>query len=157
MSLKYLPSRRLGLHAVVLACALGLSLSACGGSDDDPAPNDSTSSGATDTSGSEGASACYVRLFDSDHFDEDDDNIRIDGPDEFADLSNLPGADGKDWNDEADSLIYSAGATVTVWTETEFQGDKLVLDAADSDQKVNDDSHPDYEEPSSLKIECADE
>lgn len=101
------------------------------------------------------ASACCVRLFDSGHFDAGRD-IRMEGPAESGDLSDLPGAEGKDWNDEADPPIHGAGTTVTLWTAAGFKGDKLVLDAADDEQQVNDDSRPDREQPSSLKVACAD-
>lgn len=97
-----------------------------------------------DHSGDQNGS-CYVHLFDGDHFKDDD--IVIEGEGEYPNLSNLPGADGKDWTDEADSFKVGANTTLTVWTQTNFAGDSTVYEAGE---------YPSEEEPYSLKIKCND-
>ena len=148
MATRSLHSRLFGLPALVLVCALGLSVPACGGSSDDSAsasPEPPSAPGA--------AQGCYVRLFDGDDFDENDDNLRVAGPAEYESLKNLPDADGKNWNDEADSFEYGAGTIVTLYVGEDFEGEIGTYDDADGG-RVNDKTHAEYEEPSSMKIDC---
>lgn len=107
----------------------------CSSSDDNNTPPDSE-----DPDGS-----CYVQLFDGDNYT--DDTITIDGPGEFSNLSNLPGAD-KDWNDEADSFKSGMNTTVTFWIERGFKGDSITYDGGAQE--------PSIDEPSSMKITCND-
>lgn len=86
---------------------------------------------------------CYVQLFDGDHFKDDD--IVLEGPAEYSDLDNLPGANGKNWTDEADSFIVGDSTTLIVWTKTNFEGDSTVYSAGE---------YPSVDEPKSLKIIC---
>lgn len=109
----------------------GVALTSCG-SDDDSVSTPSDPSGS-----------CYIHLFDGDNFT--DDNIVIQGEGEYADLSDLPGSDGKDWTDEADSFKVGENTTVTAWTQTNFQGDSIVYTSGD---------YPSVDEPYSLKIKC---
>lgn len=117
----------------LLIFSTGLLLGSCS-SDDDNVENPE-----------EGDGDCYIKLFDGDNFK--DDHITVEGPAEYTDLSNLPNADDKDWTDEADSFKISKGASVTVWSETEFKGDSTVYEAGD---------YPSVDEPYSLKITCID-
>lgn len=86
---------------------------------------------------------CAVQLFDGDNYK--DDTIVIDGPGEFPNLENLPGAD-KNWNDEGDSFKAGKNATVTFWTKTNFQGDSITFKKGEQ--------RPSVDEPSSMKIKC---
>jgi len=86
---------------------------------------------------------CYIQLFDGDNFT--DDSLTVKEPGEYPDLDELPDADGKNWTDEADSFKVGEGTTVTVWTETDFEGDSTVYEAGD---------YKSVDEPYSLKIEC---
>lgn len=90
--------------------------------------------------------SCQVQLFDGDNFK--DDQIVINGPGEFSDLSDLPNSDEKDWTDEADSFRVGEHTTVTVWTAINFEGDSTVYEAGD---------YPSVDEPYSLKITCQDD
>jgi hypothetical protein len=89
--------------------------------------------------------ACSVHLWDDSHFKDDD--IVIKGPGKFADLGHLPNANGKDWNDEADSLKVGSSATVKAWTKKNFQGTANTYQPGTEKADLDD-------EPSSLKITC---
>lgn len=89
------------------------------------------------------SSDCYVQLFDGDNFT--DDNIVVDGPGEFSDLSDLPGA-SKNWNDEADSFKVGENTTVTMWSETGFEGESVTYGGGTEETSGI--------EPSSMKIKC---
>lgn len=96
--------------------------------------------------GGEGVAACSVQLFDGDNFK--DDHITIKEPGEYENLDDLPGSDGKNWTDEADSFKVGKNTTVTVWTETDFKGDSKVYEAGD---------YKSVDEPYSMKIECVED
>jgi len=87
--------------------------------------------------------SCFVELFDGDNFS--DDHIIIEGEGEFPNLDNLPNADGKNWTDEADSFKVGPQTTMTVWTQTNFEGDSTVYETGE---------YPSEEEPYSIKIRC---
>lgn len=88
--------------------------------------------------------ACSVQLFDGKNFK--DSHVVIQGAGEFKDLKHLPGADGKDWNDEADSIKVGSAATVQAWTKKNFKGKHYTFKPGTK--------HPKVKEPSSLKISC---
>lgn len=87
--------------------------------------------------------SCYVQLYDGDNFK--DDNIVVDQPGEYKNLKNLPGANGKDWTDEADSLRVGKGTKLTAWHEENFKGESKTYDPGD---------YKSVDEPSSMTIEC---
>jgi hypothetical protein len=89
--------------------------------------------------------ACSVHLWDGGHFKDGD--IVVKGPGKFADLSNLPNANGKDWSDEADSLKVGSSATVKAWTKKNFKGTVNTYKPGTEKADLDD-------EPSSLKITC---
>lgn len=127
----------------------------------DPTPEATDTTGTTDTtgatddtSGSTGstiapsgdASECWVHLYDGDRFDEREPNFRLTEPGRFANLRELPGAT-QDWTDEADSIRVGPKATVTIWSQTDFQGPSQVLQPGSE--------HPDLDdEPYSLELAC---
>lgn len=117
--------------SLMLLFIIGISFAGCSSDDD-------SSNHSGDPEGE-----CYVHLFDGDNFKDDD--IKIEGEGEYPDLSNLPGADGKDWTDEADSFKVGANTTLTVWTHTNFAGDSTVYEAGE---------YPSVDEPYSIKIKC---
>lgn len=127
-------SRRFNLIAA-LFFSMGLLMAGCS-SDDDTVDDD-------DKEASEG---CYIHLYDGDNFK--DDNLKVEGPAEYADLDDLPGADGKNWTDEADSFKIGKDATVTVWYEKDFEGGSKEYTAGE---------YPSADEPYSLKITCKDD
>ncbi|MPV48821.1 MULTISPECIES: hypothetical protein [unclassified Pseudactinotalea] len=98
----------------------------------------STSSGSDDE--------CYVHLFDANDFDETDDNFKLTEPGRYKDLADLPGAD-QDWTDEADSAKVGTSATVTIWSEPNFEGKESTLDPSSEHAALD-------PEPSSLELTC---
>ncbi len=87
---------------------------------------------------------CSLHLYDNDKLSGE--NVVIDQPGNYPDLDNLPGADGKNWTDEADSFRVGKEAVVTVWTARNFEGDSTVYTAGE---------YPEAKEPSSLKLNCS--
>lgn len=157
---------RVLITAPVLAA--GLLLAGCAnddaGSDSQPnetsAPEDTSSEGeSSETSSSptddssetesqtgEGGDGCFIHFFDGDDFDENDDNFKLTEPGEYESLKDLPGAD-QDWSDEADSLKVGESASVTVYSEENFEGDSQDLDPGTE--------QPDADlAPQSLKMTC---
>lgn len=90
--------------------------------------------------------ACSIHLYDNDELSGE--NLVIDQPGDYSNLDDLPGAQGKNWTDEADSFIVGEGAVVTVWTARDFEGDSTVYTAG---------KYPGAKEPSSLKMKCSKE
>lgn len=129
---------------------IALALAGCATGDPMPpdptvnsSPPDAEDPGDNATSSGE---ECSVHLFDGDNFDESDDNFVLSAAGKYANLSNLPGAT-KDWTDEADSIRVGAEATVTIWPDTDFQGQSIRLEPGSE--------HPDLDsEPSSLEMTC---
>jgi len=89
---------------------------------------------------------CFIHLFDGEDFDDQDDNFQLIDPGEYKNLADLPGAD-KDWTDEADSLRVGSAATVTIYSEENFEGTSKELKP---DTEVADVEH----EPKSLEMVC---
>lgn len=148
--------RRMTFTAATPLLLGALALSACaspqppsGQSD----PNGSAAPVSTGTSpsspsapgGDAAGDGCWVHLYDSDDFKEDDDNFRLTEPGKYADLAHLPGANA-DWTDEADSIRVGPQATVTVWSETDFAGTAQTLEPGSE--------HPNLDEASSLEMTC---
>ena len=90
-------------------------------------------------------SECYVHLFDGENFT--DDIIIVEGPGNFPNLENLPDAD-KNWSNEADSFKSGKNTIVTLWTDTNFEGDAIVFEKGTEE--------PSIDEPRSMKIRCSD-
>ena len=67
---------------------------------------------------------CWVEVFDDNEYDFKDPHTQFQGPKEYATLNNL---DGKDWNNDIESVIVGPGATVRAYKERDFQGPELVL------------------------------
>lgn len=97
-----------------------------------------------DTKPDNSKDSCYVQLYDGDNFT--DDTFKLKGPGKFKSLKNLPGAD-KDWDDEADALKVGSSATVTIYSEENFEGESKELKGGAEE--------PDLAfEPRSIKISC---
>lgn len=89
---------------------------------------------------------CFVHLFDSEDFRPADGSYLIVEPGRYPNLSGLPGAQ-RDWTDEADSLRVGPGATVTIWSDTDFTGRATQLEPGSEHRDLRD-------EPSSLELTC---
>lgn len=123
----------------------GLVLSGCGTSSGEELPGNGDSAGDGDSGAKDG---CYVHLYDGDDFDERDDNFRLEEPGRYSDLRSLPGS-SRNWDDEADSLKVGPKASVTVWSERDFKGNKQEFKAGDEEPDLDD-------EPRSLELRCED-
>ena len=88
---------------------------------------------------------CSVHLWDGKNFTDRD--IVINGAGRYSNLRNLPGANNKDWGDEADSLKVGSAATVKAYKEENFKGTSVTYNPGTQQSKVS-------EEPSSLDITC---
>ena len=67
---------------------------------------------------------CWIEVFDDTEYDAKDPHVKFQGPKDYATLNNL---DGKDWNNDIESVIVGSGATVRAYGERDFQGQELVL------------------------------
>lgn len=134
--------KKMSLHLFTVLF-FSLTLVSAGCTDDDVGDNNDETENPDEEGDDDVAKGCFIELFDGDNFK--DDSIKVNGPAEYSDLSDLPDANGMDWTDEADSFKVSKDATVTVWTETNFEGDSTVYDAG---------NYPSEDEPYSLKIDC---
>lgn len=167
--------RRPRVLATATTLAAGLFLAGCGGEADesnapedtaeqteappeDAEPTDDTESAPEEPEGNEvetpepGAETegpddgCFIHFFDGEDLDDQDDNFQLIDPGEYKNLADLPGAD-RDWTDEADSLRVGSGATVTIYSEENFEGTSKELEP---DTEIADVEH----EPKSLEMVC---
>lgn len=108
---------------------------------------------ATDVSRQElQAKTCWIDLFEDTKFDADDPHVRVMGPMELSSLKNLQ---GRDWNNEVESVILGPDATARAYSEKNFKGTELAFAPG---QRVPDlgklDMSDDIE---SLKLSCNDQ
>lgn len=115
-------------------------------------PNAPTTSTTTNTSETvlvqnttKADNPCSVHLWDGKNFTDSD--IVINGAGRYSNLRTLPGANNKDWGDEADSLKVGSAATVKTYKEKNFKGSSVTYNPSTQHPKVS-------EEPSSLEIVC---
>lgn len=67
---------------------------------------------------------CWIEVFDDSEYDIDDPHIKIQGPAEFTSLKDL---DGRDWNNDIESVIVGTNATVHAWKEKDFKGPEIAF------------------------------
>ena len=67
---------------------------------------------------------CWIEVFDDSQYDAMDPHVQLQGPKEYATLKNL---NGKDWNNDIESVIVGSGATVRAFKERDFQGPELIF------------------------------
>lgn len=70
--------------------------------------------------------ACYAEIFEDSDFDKDDPHVRIQGP---AQITNLKDYNGRNWNNEIESIIVGPNATMRVYSDKDFKGIEVVLPA----------------------------
>lgn len=70
--------------------------------------------------------ACYAEIFEDTDFDKDDPHVLIQGPSQIA---NLKEYNGRNWNNEIESIIVGPNATMKVYSEKDFKGIELILPA----------------------------
>ncbi len=92
---------------------------------------------------------CWIEVFDDTKYDADDPHVKIQGPKEYPSLKNL---NGKDWNNDIQSVIVGSGATVHAYKDKDFRGTEI---AFTSGQRIPDLSKLDMSnEIESMKITC---
>ncbi len=136
--------KRVLITAPVLAA--GLLLAGCANDGNSDSRTEETSAPEDTSSTEEGGDGCFIHFFDGDDFDENDDNFKLTEAGEYENLENLPGAD-QDWTDEADSLKVGESASVTIFSEENFEGDSQDLEPGTEQAGVD-------LEPQSLKMTC---
>ena len=93
---------------------------------------------------------CWIEVFDDTKYDADDPHVKVDGPKELASLKNL---NGRDWNNDIQSVIVGSGAMVLAYKDKDFKGTEI---AFASGQRIPDLSKLDMSNDiESMKITCA--
>ena len=92
---------------------------------------------------------CWIEVFDDTKYDADDPHVKVEGPKEFASLKNL---DGRNWNNDIQSVIVGSGAMVLAYKDKDFKGTEI---AFASGQRIPDLSKLDMSNDiESMKIIC---
>ena len=93
---------------------------------------------------------CWADLFKNPDFGPEDSHVRLVGPIESSTLDQL---EGKNWNDEIQSLIMGPHATVHVYQNREFAGMELIFMP---NQRISDELIPVgmSKNIKSLKVQC---
>ena len=92
---------------------------------------------------------CWIEVFDDTKYDAKDPHVKLQGPKEYATLKSL---DGKDWNNDIESVIVGSEATVRAYKERDFQGQEI---AFTSGQRIPDLSKLNMSNDiESMKITC---
>jgi len=66
--------------------------------------------------------ACWVEIYEDDNYDKDDPHIQLQGPADYATLKDLQ---GRNWNNDIESLIVGPGATVKAYKDKDFKGTEI--------------------------------
>jgi hypothetical protein len=92
---------------------------------------------------------CWIEVFDDTKYDADDPHVKVQGPKEYASLKNL---DGRDWNNDIQSVIVGTDATVVAYSKKDFKGTEISFTPG---QRIPDLSKLDMSnEIESMKITC---
>jgi hypothetical protein len=67
---------------------------------------------------------CWIEVFDDTKYDADDPHIKVEGPKEYASLKNL---NGRDWNNDIQSVIVGSSATVLAYKDKDFKGTEIAF------------------------------
>lgn len=93
--------------------------------------------------------ACWVEIYEDDNYDKDDPHVVLQGPAEFASLKDLQ---GRNWNNDIESVIVGPGATVKAYKDKDFKGTEISFT---SNQRVPDLGKLDMaNEIESMRITC---
>jgi hypothetical protein len=69
-----------------------------------------------------GAYGVWVRIYDDENLDMDDDWAYVEGPAAFADMDDIPNTSKADWDDGIESLQVGPDAKIQVFDEEGFRG-----------------------------------
>jgi hypothetical protein len=92
---------------------------------------------------------CWVKVYDGDHFSDLSSNATIRGPVELPTLDLL---EGKNWNDQIESLIVGPHAEVQVWKSKNYAGTPIKFTPNQKVEKLGDLNYEDDIE--SIKVTC---
>ena len=67
---------------------------------------------------------CWIEVFDDTKYDADDPHVKVDGPKEYASLKNL---NGRDWNNDIQSVIVGSSARVFAYKDKDFKGTEIAF------------------------------
>jgi hypothetical protein len=67
---------------------------------------------------------CWIEVFDDDDFDTKDAHVKLQGPKEFASLTDVA---GKNWNNDIESVIVGSNARVKAYSDKDFKGTELAF------------------------------
>src|SRR5437868_14469638 len=67
---------------------------------------------------------CWIEVFDDTKYDVDDPHVKLQGPKEYASLKDL---NGKNWNNDIQSVIVGSDTTVRAYSKQDFKGTELAL------------------------------
>ena len=67
---------------------------------------------------------CWIEVFDDTKYDASDPHVKIQGPKEYATLKNL---DGRDWNNDIQSVTVGSAAKVLAYKERDFKGTEIAF------------------------------
>jgi hypothetical protein len=94
---------------------------------------------------------CWIDVFDDTKFDADDPHVRVQGP---AELSSLKDLQGRNWNNDIQSVIVGPDATVRAYKDKDFKGTEIAFAPG---QRVPDLSKLDMSNDiESMKVACND-
>jgi hypothetical protein len=92
---------------------------------------------------------CWVEVFDDTKYDADDPHVKVQGPMELSSLKNLQ---GRNWNNEIQSVIVGPDATVRAYKDKDFKGTEIAFAPG---QRVPDLSDVDMSNDiESMKVSC---
>ena len=92
---------------------------------------------------------CWIEVFDDTKYDTNKPHVKLQGPKEYATLKNV---EGKDWNNEIESVIVGPGAMVRAYPKRDFEGQEIFFT---SGQRIPKLSKLDMSnEIESMKISC---
>jgi len=92
---------------------------------------------------------CWIDLFEDTKFDADDPHVRVVGPTELSSLKDLQ---GRNWNNEIQSVIVGPDATVRAYKDKDFKGTEIAFAPG---QRVPDLDKLDMgDDIESLKVAC---
>lgn len=92
---------------------------------------------------------CWVDVFDDTKYDADDPHVRVQGPTELSSLKNLQ---GRNWNNDIQSVIVGPDATVRAYKDKDFRGTEIAFAPG---QRVPDLSKLDMSNDiESMKVAC---
>jgi hypothetical protein len=92
---------------------------------------------------------CWIEVFEDTKYDADDPHVKVQGPASFASLKNL---NGRDWNNEIESVIVGSNASVRAYDDKDFKGTELAFAPGQRVPDLSDLGMSDNIE--SMKISC---